>query len=163
MEENGFKENQVLQPTNPYAATKAAAECLVKSYHRSFHLPVLINRSNNLYGPHQYPEKLIPKIIMQSHKKMPITIHGKGGQHSRTFLHANDLVQAIGFILHTGIIGEVYNIGGNHESTTKEVALDILRLMEKGGEAESSLSFGPDRPFNDMQYRIDSSKAHALG
>ena len=162
-EDSGFSEHQILQPTNPYAATKAAAECLVQSYHRSFHLPILITRSNNVYGPHQYPEKLIPKVIMQSQNQMLITIHGKIGQHSRTFIYVDDLVKAVDVILHSGTIGQVYNIGGNHESTTKDVALDVLRMMEPNVVPESRLTFGPDRPFNDMRYRIDSSKVHALG
>merc|ERR1712087_435680 len=107
-------EEHVLEPTNPYAATKAGAEFLVKSYHRSFQLPCLITRGNNVYGPHQFPEKLIPKFTNQLIKGMPLTIHGDG-TNTRNFLFVRDVANAFDVILYKGSPGNVYNIGGKNE------------------------------------------------
>ena len=119
-------EESVLEPTNPYAATKAAAEFLVKAYHRSFQLPVIITRGNNVYGPHQFPEKLIPKFIHQLYAKEKLTIHGTG-ENRRNYLHVSDVANAFDAILHRGKIGSIYNIGGTNELTN--LGKELFRLL----------------------------------
>ena len=117
-----------LQPTNPYAATKAGAEFLAKSYHRSFNLPVIITRGNNVYGPHQYPEKLVPKFINLLARDRPLTLHGNG-LNTRNFLYVTDVAKAFDCVLHYGETGKIYNIGGTHEKTNVDVAKDLIRKM----------------------------------
>ncbi|KAG3175007.1 hypothetical protein PC128_g17886 [Phytophthora cactorum] len=158
-------EDHVLEPTNPYAATKAGAEFLVKSFHRSFGLPTIITRSNNVYGPHQYPEKLIPKIINQILRDRPVTIHGDG-MHTRNYLYISDVVAAFDLILHEGKVGEIYNIGGENELSNKVVAMDLLETMKPqllGAEKAKLITHVQDRPFNDHRYVIDSAKIRRLG
>jgi len=155
-------ENHVLEPTNPYAATKAGAEFLVKSYFRSFKLPCLITRGNNVYGPHQFPEKLIPKFINQIRKDMPLTIHGDGS-NTRNFLFVTDVANAFDVILHKGNAGSVYNIGGDNEVPNIQVARDLLKVLKKEGEESKLITFVPDRKFNDLRYTIDSTKLKELG
>src|SRR6056297_2154025 len=116
------------QPTNPYAATKAGAEFLAKSYHRSFNLPVIITRGNNVYGPHQYPEKLIPKFINLLLRGRRLTLHGNG-LNTRNFLYVTDVARAYDVVLHFGETGKIYNIGGTHEMANLEVAKDVIRKM----------------------------------
>ena len=103
-DENPMQEEHVLEPTNPYAATKAGAEFLVKSYHRSFNLPVIMTRGNNVYGPHQYPEKLIPKFTNQLMRNRPVTLHGDGN-NTRNFLYVTDVARAFEFVLFKGQVG----------------------------------------------------------
>ncbi|KAF4320891.1 hypothetical protein BBO99_00005166 [Phytophthora kernoviae] len=158
-------EDHVLEPTNPYAATKAGAEFLVKTYHRSFGLPTIITRSNNVYGPHQYPEKLIPKFINQILRDRPVTIHGDG-KHTRNYLYISDVVAAFDLILHEGKVGEVYNIGGEQELSNKEVTIDLLDIMKPhlvGAEKAKMITHVEDRPFNDHRYIIDATKIRRLG
>jgi UDP-glucose 4,6-dehydratase len=159
-------EDHVLEPTNPYAATKAGAEFIVKAYQRSFQLPTIITRSNNVYGPHQYPEKLIPKLINQILRDRPVTIHGDGS-HTRNYLYISDVVAAFDVILHQGEIGQVYNIGGTNEVPNERVALDLLRILKpQCAEPDAKkqwITYVRDRPFNDLRYTIDASKLRALG
>jgi len=157
-----MEEEHVLEPTNPYAATKAGAEFLVKSYHRSFKLPCLITRGNNVYGPHQFPEKLIPKFSNQLMKGMPLTLHGDG-MNTRNFLYVEDVARAFDTILHKGIVGHIYNIGGDNEKANIEVAKDLIRLMDMSEKEKELITFVPDRKFNDLRYTINSSKLHELG
>lgn len=112
MDQDGCVENSILEPTNPYAATKASAEFIAKSYYRSFQLPIIITRGNNVYGPRQYPEKVIPKFYNQLKRGKPCTIHGDG-KNLRNFLYVEDVVEAFDIICHKGKIGEIYNIGGS--------------------------------------------------
>ena len=149
-----------MEPTNPYAATKAGAEFLVKSYFRSFKLPVLITRGNNVYGPHQFPEKLIPKFTNQLMKDMPLTIHGDGS-NTRNFLFVKDVASAFDVILHRGTPGHVYNIGGQNEIANIDVAKTLLKIF--GKDEEKYIQYVPDRKFNDLRYTINSSKLHELG
>ncbi|TMW55249.1 hypothetical protein Poli38472_013140 [Pythium oligandrum] len=159
-------EDHVLEPTNPYAATKAGAEFLVKAYQRSFKLPTIITRSNNVYGPHQYPEKLIPKFINQLLRGQRVTIHGDGS-HTRNYLYISDVVSAFDLILHQGEIGQVYNIGGHNEIPNEKVALELLRLLRPTLSPEEAkeqcITYVHDRPFNDLRYTIDATKVRALG
>eukprot|EP00546_Thalassionema_frauenfeldii_P014209 CAMPEP_0178911936 /NCGR_PEP_ID=MMETSP0786-20121207/9975_1 /TAXON_ID=186022 /ORGANISM="Thalassionema frauenfeldii, Strain CCMP 1798" /LENGTH=382 /DNA_ID=CAMNT_0020584445 /DNA_START=197 /DNA_END=1342 /DNA_ORIENTATION=- len=161
-ETDPMKEDHVLEPTNPYAATKAGAEFLVKSYYRSFKLPVLITRGNNVYGPHQFPEKLIPKFTNQLMKGMPLTIHGDGS-NTRNFLFVKDVANAFDTILHKGTPGHVYNIGGDNEIANIDVAKTLLKIFGREDEESKWIKFVPDRKFNDLRYTINSSKLHKLG
>ena len=154
-------EEHVLEPTNPYAATKAAAEFLVKAYSRSFGLRMIITRSNNAYGPHQYPEKLIPKLIHQLIRGRKLTIHGTG-ENLRNYLYIQDIVSAFDLILHEGVIGQIYNIGSDTELSNKQVATDLIQLFD--GQVENNrFEFVQDRAFNDQRYTINSTKLNRLG
>ena len=155
-------EDHVLEPTNPYAATKAGAEFLVKSYYRSFKLPVIITRGNNVYGPHQFPEKLVPKFTNQLLRGMPLTIHGDGS-NTRNFLYVTDVANAFDCILHKGRSGQVYNIGGKNEISNLDFAKTLLKIFNRADEQEKWITFVPDRKFNDLRYTINSTKLHELG
>jgi UDP-glucose 4,6-dehydratase len=155
-------EEQVLEPTNPYAATKAGAEFIAKSYHRSFALPLIITRGNNVYGPHQYPEKLIPKFINQLMRNRAVTLHGTGS-NTRNFLFVEDVARAFEVILLKGQVGGIYNIGGTNEHQNITVAKELIRLMGMEDRISELLTFVPDRVFNDLRYHIDSSKLIELG
>jgi len=155
-------EEHILEPTNPYAATKAGAEFLVKSYHRSFKLPCIITRGNNVYGPHQFPEKLIPKFTNQLIRGKAVTIHGDGS-NTRNFLYVEDVARAFDVILHKGDNGKIYNIGGNNECPNIDVAKALIKILGKEDEMDNLISFVPDRKFNDLRYTINSSKLHELG
>ena len=157
-----MEEEHVLEPTNPYAATKAGAEFLVKSYHRSFKLPCLITRGNNVYGPHQFPEKLIPKFTNQLLRNRPVTLHGDG-LNTRNFLFVEDVARAFDFILHKGNIGQIYNIGGENEQPNLQVAKDLIKILGKSDNEKELITFVPDRKFNDLRYTINSKKLHELG
>ena len=151
-------EDHVLEPTNPYAATKAGAEFLVKSYFRSFKLPVLITRGNNVYGPHQ----LVPKFTNQLLKGMPLTIHGDGS-NTRNFLFVKDVANAFDCILHKGQVGHIYNIGGKNEISNLQFAKTLLKIFNRQDEEDKWITFVPDRKFNDLRYTINSTKLHELG
>ena len=155
-------EEHILEPTNPYAATKAGAEFLVKSYHRSFKLPCLITRGNNVYGPHQFPEKLIPKFTNQLLRDRPVTLHGDG-TNTRNFLFVEDVARAFDIILHKGDVGKIYNIGGANEISNKDVAKTLIKILGKSDREEALMTFVPDRKFNDLRYTINSGKLHELG
>jgi len=155
-------ENHVLEPTNPYAATKAGAEFLAKSYYRSFQLPILLTRGNNVYGPHQFPEKIIPKFINQLRRDIPLTIHGDG-TNTRNFLYVTDVASAFDIIMHKGEVGHVYNIGGQNEVPNIQVARDLLKVFGKEKEEEKWINHVSDRKFNDLRYTINSEKLHELG
>ena len=156
------KENSVLCPTNPYAATKAAAELLVQSYYHSYNLPAMIVRSNNVYGPKQYLEKVIPKFItcIQSGKKC--TIHGTG-KNKRAFLYVNDIVDAILLILNNGVIGEIYNVGSDHEISINELLEIIRQKLCPDKSIDEIRIFVEDRPYNDKRYYVCDEKLKSLG
>ena len=160
--EEEMMEEHVLEPTNPYAATKAGAEFLVKAYHRSFKLPTIITRGNNVYGPHQFPEKLIPKFTNQLLRNRPVTLHGDGS-NTRNFLYVEDVAEAFDVLLHKGSVGEIYNIGGTNELPNIDVAKAIISALGMADRQDALISFVEDRHFNDLRYTIDSSKLQALG
>ncbi|KAF2302812.1 hypothetical protein GH714_008542 [Hevea brasiliensis] len=149
-----------LLPTNPYSATKAGAEMLVMAYHRSYGLPTITTRGNNVYGPNQYPEKLIPKFILLAMKGEQLPIHGNGS-NVRSYLHCDDVAEAFDVILHKGVIGHVYNIGTKKERRVLDVAEDICKLF--GLDAKKAINFVQDRPFNDQRYFLDDQKLKKLG
>jgi dTDP-glucose 4,6-dehydratase len=155
-------EASVLCPTNPYAATKAGAELIVQSYYHSFNFPIIITRSNNIYGKNQYYEKLIPKFIKLLKEGKQLTIHGKGDT-IRSFLHVEDLCEAFKLVLTKGEIGEIYNIGSEDEYTVLDVAKILLRKIKNTDELEENIKFIEDRPFNDKRYWITDYKIKKLG
>lgn len=161
-ETEAMKEEHVLEPTNPYAATKAGAEFLVKSYHRSFKLPCIITRGNNVYGPHQFPEKLIPKFTNQLLRGRPVTLHGDGS-NTRNFLYVEDVARAFEVILHKANPGMILNIGGDNEISNLEVARLLIETLGLKEKEEELITFVPDRQFNDLRYTINSTKLHELG
>ena len=157
-------EYTILDPTNPYAATKAASEHLVRSYHHSFKLPSIIVRCNNVYGPGQHPEKVVPRFIMRLIAGKGLEIQGSG-QQLRSFIHVKDVCTAIDTIYQKGIVGEIYNIGSENEMSILELAGMLLKKFGKdGGESEkSSIRHIEDRKFNDQRYHINYDKIGKLG
>lgn len=211
-DDKSFAEHSAFNPSNPYAASKCGAEFMVKvsearfgargggrvatvathtrtrtrtraqSYRTSFGLPTIITRGNNVYGPRQYPEKLIPKFISLLERKQKLPIHGDG-RHLRSFLYVSrrararararprrgahgraqvgDVARAFALIVRKGVVGEVYNVGTDFEIANIEVARALLREY-KLSEAEY-VTFVPDRNFNDVRYHIDRSRLLTLG
>lgn len=155
-------EASVLIPTNPYAATKAGAELIAMSYIKSYNLPIVITRGNNVYGPNQYPEKLIPRFIEQLYSGVPVTIQGDGSA-KRSFLHVDDTCSAFEIILDRGIIGEIYNIGTHEEYTVMEVAKILIQIIKKTNDFQKFIRYIEDRPFNDSRYFISNQKLIDLG
>jgi len=158
-------EQTVLCPTNPYAATKAGAELLAQAYNHSFKMPIIITRGNNVYGPNQYPEKVIPRFIQQLQRNEKVTIQGNGSC-VRAFLHAEDTANAFIKILERGQVGEIYNIGCDEgmEYSILEVAKILIKRI-KGVDADYTqwITFIEDRPFNDQRYYISNQKLKELG
>jgi len=157
-------EHSVLCPTNPYAATKAGAELIAQSYNHSYKMPIIISRGNNVYGPNQYPEKLVPRFIQQLRSGKPVTIQGNGSV-VRAFLHARDTARAFECILEKGVVGEIYNIGCDEgmEYSVMDVAKMLIRKIMKCENAEDWVTYIDDRPFNDQRYYISNQKLHDLG
>jgi len=157
-------EGSILCPTNPYAATKAAAELIAKSYYHSFKMPIIITRGNNVYGQNQYPEKLIPIFIQQLLKDNPVTIQGDGS-NIRAFLHVNDVCSALKLVLEKGQIGEIYNIGSDdhHEYTITQVAHILIEKIKNTQNYNKWVTYIEDRPFNDKRYYISNQKVKNLG
>lgn len=155
-------ETAILAPTNPYAASKAAAEQLVQSYWKSFKLPLVITRSNNVFGPHQFPEKLIPKFISLLDRGLPCCIHGNGSTR-RSFLFISDAVIAYDMVLHSGLNGHIYNIEAGEELSVLQVTKKLLKLYGFEDQEEKYISRVQDRPFNDLRYHIDGKKLASLG
>jgi dTDP-glucose 4,6-dehydratase len=161
-------EQSVLCPTNPYAATKAAAELIAQSYYHSFRMPIIITRGNNVYGSGQYPEKVIPRFIHQLHANKRVTIQGDGSC-LRAFLHVSDAASAFITILESGAVGEIYNIGCDEgmEYSIMDIARMLIRLIkgrdDDDAPHENWIEFVQDRPFNDQRYYISNSKLKALG
>ncbi|KAK4499053.1 hypothetical protein PRZ48_009565 [Zasmidium cellare] len=151
-------EHSVLSPTNPYAASKAAAEMFVTAYVNSFRLPAVIIRLNNVYGPHQFPEKIIPKFINLLQRHKPLYIHGSG-HNTRRFLYAGDAADAFDTILHRGEIGRTYNVDSRDEISNLDLAQKLISIF--GGEG--AIQHTKDRPFNDKRYAVDGSKLRQLG
>jgi UDP-glucose 4,6-dehydratase len=157
-----FDETAALRPNNPYSASKTAADLMVQSFYKSFGFPVVTTRGNNVYGPHQFYEKVVPKFIAQLNSGRALTIHGSGGT-TRNFLHVQDTASAFDAILHCGEVGEAYNIGGKNEKTVLDVAADLLLIMGLEQKFEKQIAFVPDRAHNDACYPITNAKLCALG
>ncbi|KAK4486804.1 hypothetical protein RD792_006605, partial [Penstemon davidsonii] len=156
----GNHEASQLLPTNPYSATKAGAEMLVMAYGRSYGLPVITTRGNNVYGPNQFPEKLIPKFILLAMRGQTLPIHGDGS-NVRSYLYCEDVAEAFEVVLHKGEVGHVYNIGTKKERRVIDVAQDICKLFNM--DPDKSIKFVDNRPFNDQRYFLDDQKLVNLG
>lgn len=149
-----FTEETPLSPNSPYAASKAAGDCLVRAYHHTFHLDVVTTRCSNNFGPYQFPEKVIPLFVTNLIDGQPVPLYGTG-QNVRDWLHVEDHCEAILAVLERGRSGEVYNIGGNNERNNLELTHSILKIMGKGREMIRPVK---DRPGHDLRYAIDASK-----
>ncbi len=149
-----FKETTPLNPNNPYSASKAAADLLVRSYFKTYDLPTLNTRCSNNFGPYQYPEKLIPNIILKLLNNEKISLYGDG-LNVRDWIYVFDHIRAIDIVLHKGKLGEVYNIGGNCEKTNLQIANIILKALNKD---ENSIIFIKDRPAHDRRYAMSTEK-----
>ena len=125
-------------------------------------MPIIITRGNNVYGPHQYPEKMIPKFINQLMRGKKVTLHGTG-LNTRNFLFVEDVARAFEIILFKGQVGHIYNIGGTNEKTNLEVAGQLVKKSGYEGPVEDKMIFVEDRVFNDLRYFINSDKLAALG
>jgi dTDP-glucose 4,6-dehydratase len=158
----GCHERSLLNPTNPYAATKAAAEFIVRSYYHSFKLPVIIVRCNNVYGPNQYPEKLIPKFIKLLKEGKKLTIHGSGSTR-RNFIWTKDVSTAVEKIIAAGEINEIYNIGTSQEYSVLDVAQLLVERLTDDKHLKNHIVYVDDRPFNDFRYAVDRRALCALG
>lgn len=153
-----FTEKTNLSPNSPYSASKAAADMMVRAYFETYGLPTIITRCSNNYGPYQYPEKLIPLMIRNALQDKPLPVYGDGKQ-IRDWLHVHDHCRAIDMVLHSGIPGETYNVGGNNEMENIEVVKLILHFL---GKNESLIQFVPDRLGHDRRYAIDHTKITSL-
>ena len=149
-----FTETTPLSPNSPYSASKASADMFVRAYYETYALPVNITRCSNNYGPYQFPEKLIPLMInnCKTGKKLPV--YGDGMQ-IRDWLHVSDHCAAIRTVLHKGVIGEVYNIGGNNEKANIEIVKLIIKEL---GASVDLIEHVKDRPGHDRRYAIDNTK-----
>ena len=164
VDENCKTEQSILCPTNPYAATKAGAELIAQSYNHSYKMPIIISRGNNVFGPNQYPEKLVPRFIKQLKSGKKVTIQGEGTA-VRAFLHAYDTATAFEAILEKGIIGEIYNIGCDEgmEYSVMQVAEILIKMIQGTDDFAKWIEYIEDRPFNDQRYYISNEKLKALG
>lgn len=151
-----FTESSVIEPNNPYSASKVGAEMLARSYYRTFGLPVVITRGSNTYGPNQDTSKLLPKFISNLLHDKPVPLYGKGAQ-IREWLYVDDHALGIDLAFRRGVPGEIYNIGGNTELTNLELTKKLLNLLNK---PSSLINFVPDRLGHDFRYSLSSKKAH---
>jgi len=159
IKKGSFREDARLNPRNPYSATKAAADHLVLAYHNTYGLPVVIVRPTNNFGPFQYPEKLIPKFVLNALQNRPLTIYGTGKQ-VREWLYVEDNCAAIDIVLHKGKSGEIYNVGSGNEKSNLKVTKMILKKLRK---PTTLIKFVADRPGHDWRYSLNSNKIKALG
>jgi dTDP-glucose 4,6-dehydratase len=149
-----FTEESRFNPSSPYSASKAAADLLVKAYHRTYGIHATVSHSTNNYGPFQYPEKLIPLAILRARDDLPISLYGDG-LNVRDWIHVLDHCVAIDLIIHKGKSGEVYNIGGDCEKTNVSVIEAILAVM---GKSNDLIEYIQDRAGHDLRYAVDNSK-----
>lgn len=160
--EGFFTEETPIDPQSPYSASKAGSDHFVKAFGNSYHLPIVISRCSNNYGPNHFPEKLIPLLINNIIQNKPLPVYGKG-ENIRDWLFVVDHARAIDIIFHTGRTGEVYNIGGHNEWKNIDVVRLLCEIMDRklGRPSDASaklITFVKDRPGHDLRYAIDSSK-----
>ena len=155
IESGSFTEESPLQPSSPYSATKAGADLLVASYRHTYGLEALICRGSNNYGPYQYPEKLIPLMVLNAMHGDKLPVYGDGMQ-VRNWIYVEDFARGIGTVLERGEPGEVYNVGGPDEAPNIEV---VKRIIECTGTDESLIEYVTDRPGHDRRYSLGSEKA----
>jgi len=154
-----FTEETPLQPSSPYSASKASSDLLVRAYYETYGLPINITRCSNNYGPYHFPEKLIPLTISRVLNDQKVPVYGDG-KNVRDWLHVQDHCSAIDLVMHSGEIGEVYNIGGHNEQKNLNVVKTIIRAL---GKSEDLIEFVEDRLGHDKRYAIDPTKIERLG
>jgi dTDP-glucose 4,6-dehydratase len=159
IEEGTFTEESPLRPSSPYSASKAGADLLVSGYFHTYGVEAVICRGSNNYGPFQYPEKLIPLMILNALAGDPLPVYGDG-MNVRNWIHVEDFARAVGAVLERGSPGETYNAGGPDERPNLDV---VRRIVELCGAAESLIELVPDRPGHDRRYSLSSEKLRALG
>ena len=157
-----FTEDSSYDPRSPYSASKAASDHLVRAYHNTYDLPVVLSNSSNNYGPAQHFEKLIPVIIQNIINKNPFPIYGEG-KNIRDWLYVEDHVEAIDAILHNGKIGETYLVGGDNEKRNIDIVNELIKILDRllgrpDGFSTSLINFVSDRPGHDYRYSVDNSK-----
>jgi dTDP-glucose 4,6-dehydratase len=160
-----FTEETAYDPSSPYSASKAASDHLVRAWHRTYDLPILITNCSNNYGPYQFPEKLIPVVILNALKGEPLPIYGKGNQ-VRDWLHVEDHARALYKVVTDGLVGQTYNIGGHNEKNNLEVVNTICAILDEVvpehpasiTHYEELITYVQDRPGHDQRYAIDTSK-----
>ena len=164
-----FTEDSPYQPNSPYSASKASSDHLVRAWHHTYGFPVVTTNCSNNYGPYQFPEKLIPLMILNALEGKPLPVYGKG-DNIRDWLYVDDHVRALLTVLEKGRLGETYNIGGHNEKTNLEVVKTLCALLDElkpdspHAPHENLLTFVTDRPGHDQRYAIDASKmAQKLG
>ena len=156
---DSFSEKDVLDPSSPYSASKAGGELLARSYVRTYGLDVMVTRSSNNYGPYQYPEKLIPVLVIKALKNQPLPIYGKGA-NVRDWLHVDDNCRAIDIVISKGKPGDIVNVGSGNEVPNIVIAKLILKHMKK---PESLIKFVSDRPGHDFRYSLNWDRIRQLG
>lgn len=149
-----FTEDLPLTTSSPYSASKASADLLTLAFHRTYGLPVTISRCSNNYGPYQFPEKLIPLMVVRTLENQSLPVYGEG-LNVRDWLYVDDHCKAIDMIIHNGRVGEVYNVGGHNERQNIQVVKTVLRQLDK---PESLITFVKDRAGHDLRYAIDPTK-----
>ena len=157
-----FTESTSYDPSSPYSASKAASDHLVRAYGRTYGLPFKLTNCSNNYGPYQFPEKLIPLMILHALERKPLPVYGEG-LNVRDWLYVEDHCEAIWQVIRYGKVGETYNIGGNSERTNIDVVRDVCRIVAEEtecppAELETLITFVADRPGHDLRYAIDASK-----
>ena len=154
----------VLKPTNPYSASKAAAEMITQSYIDSYKMNIKTIRCNNVYGPNQYPEKLIPKFKKLLREGKKCTIHGtKSARIQRAFMHVEDVVNAVDIVWKNGTPGEIYNIASDDEISVMDVTKLMIKTIKGSDDYDKYITYVDDRPFNDSRYYISSKKLKSIG
>ncbi|MGC9287345.1 MAG: dTDP-glucose 4,6-dehydratase, partial [Hydrogenobaculum sp.] len=153
-EEGTFREDSPLVPNSPYSVSKASADMLGRAYYKTYKLPVITVRPSNNYGPWQYPEKLIPVVILKALNDEKIPVYGTG-QNVREWLFVSDCAEAVFEIMEKGKVGEIYNVGSNQERRNIEVVKTVLKLLNK---PENLIEFVKDRPGHDFRYSLDTTK-----
>jgi len=159
IEKSSFKETDILNPSSPYSASKAGGDHIALAFYKTYGLDVVVTRSSNNFGPYQYPEKFIPKLILRALHDEVLPLYGDGRQ-VRDWIYVIDNCEAIGLIAQKGEAGEVYNVASGNEYTNLEVAKNILKNL---GKSEDLISFVPDRPGHDRRYSLDATKIQKLG
>ncbi|MCO8074276.1 dTDP-glucose 4,6-dehydratase [Acinetobacter lwoffii] len=160
---NLFTETTSYAPSSPYSASKASSDHLVRAWHRTYGLPVIVTNCSNNYGPYHFPEKLIPLVILNALDAKPLPVYGNG-QQIRDWLYVEDHARALYKVVTEGIVGETYNIGGHNEKQNIEVVKTICKILDElkpqaNGQAyESLITFVKDRPGHDLRYAIDATK-----
>ena len=159
IEKGSFKETDFLNPSSPYAASKASGDLIALSLYRTYGVKVAVTRSSNNFGPYQYPEKLIPKLILRAIHDEPLPLYGDGKQ-MRDWIYVIDNCEGIDIITQKGEAGEIYNVASGNERTNMDVAKNILKILDKSGDL---IRFVPDRPGHDRRYSLDTAKIRSLG